>query len=163
MSADAQFVTGAINAWNGHVKQIENLFALFNDEQMKQEVAPGKNRLVYLLGHLVAVNDGMLPLLGFGERLHPELERRYIAEADKENGSAPSVAELRAHWTQVHTALSTAFNSMSPSDWLAKHTAVSDEDFARQPHRNRFAILLSRTNHMAHHLGQMVLVSKPTL
>ena len=161
MSAEAQFVSGAISSWNGHVKQIENLFALFNDEQMNAPIAQGKNRLVYLLGHLVAVNDGILPLLGLGERLHPELERRYIAEADKVNGGAPTVAELRAHWTQVHTALAHAFGAMAPGDWLMKHTAVSDEDFARQPHRNRFAILLSRTNHMSYHLGQMNLAAKP--
>lgn len=161
--SETPFVTVAMNAWNGHVKQIENLFAQFNDAQMQGTVAPGRNRLAYLLGHLVAVNDGMLPLLGFGDRLHPELERRYIAEADNDTGSSPSVGELRAHWTQVHAALTTAFKSMSPSDWLAKHTAVSDDDFATQPHRNRFAILLSRTNHMAHHLGQMILAPKPVL
>lgn len=54
-------------------------------------------------------------MLGFGDRLHPELERRYIAEADKDVGGSPTVAELRAHWTQVHAALTTAFNSMSPA------------------------------------------------
>ncbi|MBC8088889.1 MAG: DinB family protein [Phycisphaerae bacterium] len=163
MSAEAQLVAGAVNAWNAHVKQIENLFAQFSDDHMSAHIAPGKNRMVYLLGHLVAVNDGMLPLLGFGDRLHPQLERRYIAEADKENGGSPSVAELRAHWTQVHAALTTAFKSMAASDWLAKHTAVSDEDFATQPHRNRFAILLSRTNHLAYHLGQMMLAPKPVV
>jgi hypothetical protein len=31
-----------------------------------QEVAPGKNRLIYLWGHLTAVHDAMLPLLVWG-------------------------------------------------------------------------------------------------
>ena len=33
---------------------------------------------------------------------------------------------------------------MSPSDWLQRHSAVSDEEFAKDPSRSRFSILLSR-------------------
>jgi hypothetical protein len=46
---------------------------------------------------------------------------------------------------------------MSWSDWLVRHTAVSEPDFVKDPSRNRFAILLSRTNHLSYHLGQAVL------
>ena len=46
---------------------------------------------------------------------------------------------------------------MSPADWLQRHAAVSEEDFAKDTSRNRFAILLSRTNHLSYHLGQAVL------
>ena len=46
---------------------------------------------------------------------------------------------------------------MSWSNWLQRYTAVSEEDFAKDASRNRFAILLSRTNHLSYHLGQAVL------
>jgi ribose 1,5-bisphosphokinase PhnN len=46
---------------------------------------------------------------------------------------------------------------MSLSDWAQRHTAVSEEDFAKDASRNRFSILLSRTNHLSYHLGQAVL------
>jgi ribose 1,5-bisphosphokinase PhnN len=46
---------------------------------------------------------------------------------------------------------------MSLSDWAQRHTAVSAEDFAKDTSRNRFAILLSRANHLSYHLGQAVL------
>jgi ribose 1,5-bisphosphokinase PhnN len=46
---------------------------------------------------------------------------------------------------------------MSWSDWAQRHSAVSEEDFAKDASRNRFAILLSRTNHLSYHLGQAVL------
>jgi hypothetical protein len=46
---------------------------------------------------------------------------------------------------------------MSPSDWLQRHSAVSEEEFAKDPSRSRFSILLSRTNHLSYHLGQAVL------
>jgi len=38
-----------------------------------------------------------------------------------------------------------------------RHTAVSEEDFEREPHRNRFTVLLGRTTHLAYHLGQATL------
>jgi hypothetical protein len=50
--------------------------------------------------------------------------------------------------------------SFSPAQWLEKHASVSEEDFAKDPSRNRFAILLSRTSHIAFHLGQTALIAK---
>jgi hypothetical protein len=40
------------------------------DEELLKEVAPGKNRVIYLLGHLTGAHDAMFPILGLGERLH---------------------------------------------------------------------------------------------
>jgi hypothetical protein len=60
----------------------------------------------------------------------------------------------------VNEKLREGFAKFSAADWLQKHTAVSAEDFAKEPHRNRFAILLSRTNHLSYHLGQAVIRDK---
>ena len=49
---------------------------------------------------------------------------------------------------------------MSWNDWVQRHAAVSEEDFAKDASRNRFAVLLSRTNHLSYHLGQAVLAVK---
>jgi hypothetical protein len=62
-------------------------------------------------------------------------------------------------WDEVNANLLTTFSGYTAADWLQKHTAVSDADFAINPLRNRLAILLSRTSHVAYHLGQGVLVS----
>jgi len=40
--------------------------------------------------------------------------------------------------------------------WLS-HTAVSDEDFSKNPTRNRLAVFLNRTNHASFHIGQIAL------
>ena len=37
---------------------------------------------------------------------------------------------------------------------------MTDADFAANPLRNRLAVLLSRTGHVAYHLGQCALVPK---
>jgi hypothetical protein len=54
--------------------------ATLSPEQLDKEVAPGKNRLIYLWGHLAAVNDGLLPLLGIGEGRHPVFDGMFISK-----------------------------------------------------------------------------------
>lgn len=44
---------------------------------------------------------------------------------------------------------------MSWSDWVQRLAAVSEEDFAKDSSRNRFAILLSQ-HRLAEVIGQMV-------
>ena len=38
-----------------------------SDEQLQKEIAPGKNRGIYILGHLIAVHDDMLAILNWAE------------------------------------------------------------------------------------------------
>jgi DinB family protein len=160
MTNEKLLVTVALSAWNTNIARAEKTFSGLTQEQLEREVAPGKNRLIYVWGHLAAVHDAMLPLLGFGPRLHPELDAPFLTNPDKTTPNPPSVEEVRRAWNNVNRKLSQGFAGLQPEQWLQKHTAVSDEDFARQPERNRFAVLLSRTNHVAYHLGQAALVTK---
>ena len=82
MNQQELFVFMVMSAWNSHVKRTDLLFESLTDEQMMQPVAPGKNRVVYLAGHLAAVNDGMIKLLGIGERLYPQLDDAFINNPD---------------------------------------------------------------------------------
>jgi len=43
---------------------------------------------------------------------------------------------------------------------LHKHTSVSEEDFAKEPHRNRLNVLTTRTTHLASHYGQLIFLKK---
>jgi hypothetical protein len=154
------FAAVALNSWKSTVERADRLFSALPEEQLMKEVAPGKNRLIYLWGHLTAVHDRMLPLLGFGERLHPEFDVLFLSNPDKTIPELPPVEEIKSAWDEVNGKLLTGFASLSPTEWLQKHTSVSDEEFAKDPLRNRFAILLSRTNHLAFHLGQTALIPK---
>jgi DinB superfamily len=151
---------GALNAWKLNIERAEQFFFALTPDQLANEVAPGKNRLIYLWGHLTAVHDAMLPLLGFGPRIHSELDVPFITKADKTVPNLPSAAEVRKAWDDVNGKLREGGMKLSPADWLQKHAAVSDEDFLKEPTRNRFAILVSRTNHLAYHLGQAQLAAK---
>ena len=42
----------------------------------------------------------------------------------------------------------------------ANRGIVSDEDFAREPHRNKLNVLISQTNHLSYHPGQLSLPAK---
>jgi DinB superfamily len=160
MANEQLFSSGALNLWNTTIDRADKLFSSLTPDQLAKEIAPGKNRLIYLWGHLTAVHDRMLPLLGLGPRLHPEFDDPFLSNPDKAAPHTPSAEEIKKAWNEVNGKLRAAFATLSPADWLQKHASVSEEDFAKEPLRNRFAILLSRTNHLSYHLGQAILTTK---
>jgi hypothetical protein len=148
----------ALKAWESQNKQLEKLINSLSDEQLAKEIAPGRNTGVYLLGHLIAVSDALLPLLGFSDRLFPDMDEVFIKNPDKAGLPKPTVTELKQRLETVNAKLNTHFQSLAADEWLHKHTAVSAEDFSKEPHRNRLNVLMNRTGHMANHLGQMLLL-----
>jgi DinB superfamily len=160
MTPEQALVATALHSWTLNLERADKLFSGLSEAQLLQEVAPGRNRLIYLWGHLIAVHDAMSPLMGLGERLHPELDAIFLTEADKQVAALPTAADLKGHWDEVHGRLLAGFKSFTASDWARKHTAVSDEDFGANPLRNRLAVLLSRTSHVSYHLGQAALAAR---
>jgi len=151
------FAQTALNSWKLVLDGLEKTFASLSDDDLQKEVAPGRNRIYYLLGHLTAVHDRLLPMLFLGERLHPELDEPFLTSPDRAHPDPVAATELRSAWSAVNGKLAEGFATLAAEDWLKRHTAVSEEDFAREPHRNRLAVLLSRTAHAAFHSGQIVL------
>lgn len=147
-----------LNRWYGSVASLDKLLSVLSDEQLLQETAPGKNRGIYLLGHLVAVHDDILVLLDLGEKQHPELTEPFIKLADKVATEIPSVAELRNYWTKQNALLREKFDQLTSEQWFERHTAVSAEDFAKEPHRCKLNIIISRTSHLEYHTGQIALL-----
>src|SRR5688500_18322792 len=68
MDQKETFIQMAIKAWDIQIGRTDKFFNGLNEETFLKEIAPGKNRIVYLLGHLIAVNDGMHALFGMSER-----------------------------------------------------------------------------------------------
>jgi uncharacterized damage-inducible protein DinB len=146
-----------INSWRLVLERVNKRLSNLADDQLLNEVAPGRNRIIYLLGHLTAIHDAMFPILGLGERLHPELDAIFVSSPDKAGARLPAAGELRQYWNEVNSKLLLRFAGLSADEWLLRHNAVSEEDYAKDPARNRLAVLLSRTNHMSYHLGQITL------
>ena len=152
------FARTAVNSWKLNLARVDQTFTALSDAGLQQEIAPGKNRLFYLLGHLTAVHDRMLPLLGLGARMHEELDQDFLINPDKAGPDRITAAALRQAWAAVNTTLTAAMEALPAEEWLHKHDAVSAEDFAKEPLRNRLSVLLSRTAHVQFHTGQIRLV-----
>jgi DinB superfamily len=158
MTNEEMLTNAAVSSWKITVGRLSKRIAALDDAQLQQQVAPGKNRLFYLVGHLTAVHDRMFPLLGLGETLYPQLDEVYLTNPDGALADPISAEELKNAWNDVNEKLTAAFEALTPQEWLQKHTQVSDEDFAKDPSRNRLAVFLSRTNHVSFHTGQFALV-----
>ncbi|MES2628502.1 MAG: DinB family protein [Bacteroidota bacterium] len=144
--------------WNASMKNCTILLESLSNEALEREIAPGKNRGIYLLGHLIAVHDDMLPLLDMGGHRYPQLQEPFLKSADRVVAEIPSVSDLRAMWAEQCEELRQKFAALTPEQWFEKHTAVSAEDFANEPNRNKLNIILTRTTHLAYHTGQLVLL-----
>jgi hypothetical protein len=159
MSTETLLIESALLIWKQNVDRADKFFSGLSEQQLSQEIAPGKNRLIYLWGHLTAVSDAMLPLLGLGSRLHPELDEIFIKNPDRASADNVSGKVLKGYWDEVNEALWMKISKLSASEWVQKHASVSEEDFAREPHRNRFTVLLGRSAHLAYHFGQAKLAT----
>lgn len=155
------FARTAVHSWKMSLDRLDAMFAAVSDADLQREIAPGRNRLFYLMGHLTVVHDRMLPLLGFGARRYEHLDQDFLINPDKAGPDRISAAALRAAWAGVNAALTAAIEARPAGDWLLRHEAISAEDFANEPLRNRLAVLLSRTQHVQFHAGQVRLVAPP--
>jgi hypothetical protein len=160
MTNEELFAKTTVNSWKLAIDRLDQMFSSLSDEELQTGVAPERNRIFYLLGHLTAVHDRLFPLLGLGKRLHPELDDDFITNPDGKSHDRVSAKDLRRAWSEVNQQLTAAFVELPPEEWLKKHEAVSEEDFAKEPLRNRLAVLQSRTLHAGAHAGQIALAMK---
>jgi hypothetical protein len=132
------FVKMALDAWQGQLKSTDSLLNKLSDEQLMQEVSPGRNRGIYLLGHLVAVHDMMLPLLLLGESQYPEFYPIFVQSPDRAVADLPSIVELRAQWTATNEKLSVHFASLTAGEWLrfCKRAAPQPVERVVKPHQS---------------------------
>ena len=151
------FISMAIKAWDIQISRADKFFNDLDDQSLLKEIAPGKNRIVYLLGHLIAVNDGMITLFGKGERAYAHLDEAFIKNPDRSGLPSPDAVILKQLWKSSNQQLSALFAKMTPEDWFGRHTSMTDEDLIKEPTRNKLSVLLNRTSHVAYHLGQLVL------
>jgi hypothetical protein len=147
-----------LDRWNGSIANFNKHLDGLNDEQLQHEIAPGRNRGIYVLGHLIAVHDDMFVLLDMGAKLFPELSEPFIKQPDRQAAEIPPAAQLRQMWREQCGVLEAKFAALTTDRWFEKHTAVSAEDFANEPHRNKLNIIISRTSHLQYHTGQLALL-----
>ena len=149
------FIKMALSAWQSYNARVKKLLDALPDEHLLAETAPGRNSGIYLIGHLIAVSDGLFPILGFGERLYPQLDKIFLESPDKSTIERPSLNELKEYWNKVNAKLEEHISKMPEDEWFARHNNVSEADFAKEPHRNKLNVIINRTSHQSYHLGQL--------
>src|SRR2546428_2849700 len=105
MGNDGAYVALGLKAWKTHIERADRLFGSLSAEEVQREIAPGRNRLLYLWGHLTAIHDAMVPLLGLGKRLHPEFDAAFVSNPDKSHAATPSQEQVREAWNVVNAEL----------------------------------------------------------
>jgi hypothetical protein len=154
------FIKMVLSNWDLQINRMNGALAKLTDEELSAPTAPGRNTGVYILGHLAAVSDGMFTFLDLGERLNPAMDEIFLRNPEDSGLGKPSIAELKEYWNKVNAVLSEKMGQINPDEWFTRHTAVSEEDFAKEPHRNKLNIVINRTNHLSYHLGQLVYLTK---
>src|SRR5882757_8064475 len=101
-----------LDSWQGQLKAVSTIFEKLSDEQLMGEISPSRNRGIYLLGHMVAVHDLMLPLLRFEEVMYPELHPVFVDSPDRSFTEMPSVKILREQWIIINERLLKHFNAL---------------------------------------------------
>lgn len=156
--AENKSIALSLRTWKAQVERATGLLNTIGDAGLAAAIAPGRNTGIYLLGHLTAHHDAMLPLLGLGTKLYPELEAVFIKSPDGAGLVQPGLEALKQYWQEVNATLLEKMEALSAEQWFTRHSHVSEEDFVKEPHRNKLSILLSRTSHMAYHMGQLILL-----
>jgi len=159
MNAKEEIIINMIlSAWQKGQQGTNKTLSVLSDEDLNLEVASGRNKATWIIGHLAAVNDTLFNILELGEKVNPTYERHFIkGDAGIES---PSVPEIRKYWEDTSTQLNKKIAELTTNDWFQKHNLVSSEDFAKEPHRNKLNVLISRTSHLAYHNGQLALLKK---
>src|SRR3954469_17409113 len=114
-------VKSVLDAWNSRIEAANKIIDSLTDEDLQKEVAPGRNRGIYLLGHLALVNDKMLPLLNFEPQHYAHLEDAFLNKPDKST-DLPSAKEVRAVWKDVNSKLAAHCAKLSADEWFEKHS-----------------------------------------
>src|SRR5260370_20850378 len=95
MTNEGSYVALGLKVWKVQLDRADELFGGLSSEEVLVEIAPGRNRLLYLLAHLTAMHDAMLPLLGLGDRFHPEFDVAFVSNPDKSQPAIPSPEHVR--------------------------------------------------------------------
>src|SRR4051794_38539228 len=117
MTSEELLASAAVKSWKTVLGRLDGIVASADDEKLEKQVVPGGNRVRYLIGHIVAVHDRMFPLLGLGERLHPELDEAYLENPDRSKPDPIGSADLKAAWAEVNGKLTPALEALTPAEW----------------------------------------------
>jgi len=145
-----KFSNLVISAWMLQNRRISSLINKLSDSDFQNEIAPGRNTALYLLGHLIAYNDTLMPLFGIGEKMFPAYEELFLCAPDKYGQTFPSALALRSAWKELNERLTEHFYEIRAGNCFFDESL----DLAEE----RLKVMIGIVNHQSYHLGQLILL-----
>lgn len=145
----------SVEVWLLSNRRMNTILGNMTDKELYSAVASGRNRGIYLLGHLTAFSDSLLQSLGFGDRLFPEFDFLFVNNPENIYQEYPSAEQLKSNWRTVNYSLLSFIENMSDKQWMEWDIDVSEQEFLADPLQNKLSILIRCTNHQNYHLGQL--------
>lgn len=153
------FMVGQLlDMWWNKVEETTGIFGTLGEHNGMWPVAPGKNRIIYLLGHLLVIHDGLFTTLEIGDRRYTYYDDLFLNPQHTAN-VYPSYSLLLDQWSELNDHLHQHLSKLTVEDWLSRHHHISEENFRQQPGKNKFCAMLCITAHLYHHAGQLALIS----
>jgi len=146
--------------WTTYNSRMKKMLDDISEQKFSEPIMPGGNSPSWIFGHLADTDDRLLELFGIGKRLFPELGKIYHNERGTNQAGHLAKEDLSFKWKAISAELDRVFKSWNEKDWMSRHTAVSEEDFKKEPHRNKLNVMLGRVSHKASHLGQVAMQVK---
>ena len=84
-----------LSGWENGQDRIKKALSVLSDENMDLEIAPGRNKVSWIIGHLSAVNDSLFSILALGEKINEDYYN-YFAKDDS-SIKAPGVSQIRQY------------------------------------------------------------------
>lgn len=152
----APIIGQILGLWENENKLLTRFYEKYPDAVIRQPIASGRNSPYYLLGHLAATSDALVPVLRLGEKVYPELEQ-FLHLPERDVLKVLSLADLLRCWTDANARVIREAGQLTVSQWLERHGLVTEADFQKEPKRNRLNVFISRLGHQRYHLGQLAL------
>jgi hypothetical protein len=129
-----------------------------SDDDLRMEVAPGRNHGVWVLGHLIESEDELSKFLGKGAMLYPDYEETFGMKSKLLPVEAyGQVAKLREQWNTVVAKNDAMFRNLNDAEWDEPHALVEGDvkdDFYGTKGRCVYLWNL----HQMYHVGQLALL-----
>jgi hypothetical protein len=130
------------------------------DEELKMEIAPGKNHGVWLLGHLITSDDDFSVYMGKSPLLYPEYYKLFGQGSKLQPvENYPSIPLLREQWKNVVEKNKKIYAELTDEELEEFHAKAKDPE--KDYFKTKQRIVIFWQLHQMYHAGQLgVLVTK---
>jgi hypothetical protein len=149
--------------WKNMIFWVDMYLNSISDETLKQEITPGGNHGIWILGHLIASEDDLAEYIGNGEIMFPEYKEIFrkggkILTAE----SYPSATQLRGDWRKVLEKNEKLYASLTDEELSSPHNRVLDDNIENDFFKTRERCISFWHFHQVHHAGQLALLKRKT-